>query len=429
MSIIYNIIFILFAFFYLPLFLFKGKRRQGLALRFGVYPKSLISRLSEKKNIWVHAVSVGEVMAVLPLIKQIREKHPDYRVVLTTVTETGNVAAEKSKLGDEIVIFLPFDITFIVRRVFSYIMPAALIIVETELWPNLISEAASSGVKTFLVNGRISDNSFGRYKIIKPLLKRLLAKIAKLFMQTEDQKIRIISLGADSSRVLVSGNMKFDNVFSEDIFEPNEEEIRLSLGLDSCNRLFIAGSTHPGEEEMILGSYMKLMERLVNLRLLIAPRHIERVKDLQRLIIDQGLNPVLVSGLSAKSSRISVKDIMILDSIGGLRNLYSIAEIVFVGGSLVKRGGQNMIEPAALAKPILLGPHTYNFRDITAMLIQGDGVIVVADRDALAESLKGLLEDGDFRIGLGKRAQKLVRLSKGATSRILTYIEDEKIFL
>ncbi len=428
MSIIYNIIFILFAFFYLPLFLFKGKRRQGLALRFGLYPKSLINRLREKKNIWVHAVSVGEVMAVLPLIKQIREKHPDYRVVITTVTETGNVAAEKSKLGDEIVIFLPFDITFIVRRVFSYIMPVALIIVETELWPNLINEAADSGVKTFLVNGRISDNSFGRYKIIRPLLKRFLAKIAKLFMQTEDQKIRIVYLGADPSRVLVSGNMKFDNVFSEDTFKFNEEEIRSSLALGSLDRLFIAGSTHPGEEEMAISSYMELKKKFSGLRLLIAPRHIERVKELQRLITDQGLNPVLVSGLSTKSAKISVKDILVLDTIGQLRSLYSIAEIVFVGGSLVKRGGQNMIEPAALAKPILLGPYTYNFRDIAAMLIQGDGAIVVADRDALTGSLRSLLEDVDFRIGLGKRAQKLARLSKGATLRILAHIEDEKIF-
>ena len=429
MSIIYNIIFVLFAFFYLPLFLFKGKRRQGFCLRFGIYPKELIGRLRAKKNIWIHAVSVGEVMAVLPLIKQIREAHPDCRVVITTVTETGNVAAEKAKVGDEIVIFLPFDITFIVRKVLRYIMPIALIIVETELWPNLINEAAGSGVKIFLVNGRISDNSFGRYKMIRPWLKRLLANITKLFMQTEDQKIRIISLGADSSRVLVSGNMKFDSISFDDTSNRDEEKIRLSLALGNCDRLFIAGSTHPGEEEIVLSSYIKLKERFPNLRLLIAPRHIERAKELQRLVTGQGLNPVLISGISAKCTKISVNDILILDTIGLLRNLYSIAEIIFVGGSLVRRGGQNMIEPAIFAKPIIIGPYTYNFRDIAVMFIKDDAAILVEGSNALTESLENLLENADLRIRLGKRAQKLVSLNKGVTSRTLGSIEDEKIFL
>ncbi len=429
MSIIYNIIFILFAFFYLPLFLFKGKRRQGIALRFGIYPLKLVKSLSEKKNLWVHAVSVGEIMAVLPLIKQIREKHPDYRVVITTVTETGSIAAEKIKTSDEIAVFLPFDITFIIKKVIRYIAPAALIIVETELWPNLIRMIAGSGVKVFLVNGRISDNSLSRYRLIKPLLKKLLARISLLFMQTEDQKSRIISLGAEASIVTVPGNIKFDSVFSGDTLQYDEEKIRLSLCLDTHDKLFIAGSTHPGEEEIMLRSFAGLKEEFSGLRLLIAPRHIERVKEMQRLITDQGLTPVLISTLSAESPKISAEDILILDTIGQLRSLYSIAEIVFVGGSLVKRGGQNMIEPAALAKPILLGPYTYNFHDIVEMLLKNNAAITVKDTRMLTESLRRLLTGAVLRDSLGQNARQVVHSNRGATARILQSIEDEKVFL
>jgi 3-deoxy-D-manno-octulosonic-acid transferase len=429
MGILYNIIFILFAFFYLPIFLFKGRRRRGLALRFGIYPEKLVKSLGEKKNVWVHAVSVGEVIAVLPLIKEIREKHPDYRVVITTVTETGSIVAEKITSGDEIVIFLPYDITFIIRKVIKYIMPAALIIVETELWPNLIRETAGREVKIFLVNGRISDNSFSRYKLIRFLLKNLLAKISLLFMQTEDQKKRIISLGADPRKVKASGNMKFDSIFSEDTFEQDKEKIRLSLGLGTSDKLFIAGSTHPGEEKIILSSYIKLKKKFSGLRLLIAPRHIERIDEVRKVIIGHGLNPVFISGLSAINSKISAGDILILDTIGRLRSLYRIAEIAFVGGSLVKKGGQNMIEPATFAKPLLLGPYTHNFRDIVEMFLEKNAAIVVKDTRALTESLRGLLSDATLRDSLGQSAQRVAQSSRGATARILQSIEDENVFL
>ena len=429
MSILYNIVFIIFAFFYLPIFLFKGKRRQGIGLRFGAYSKQLVKSLGGKKNIWIHAVSVGEVMAVLPLIKLIRERHPDYRIVITTVTETGNSAAKRIKRDDEIVLFLPFDITFVIKKVIRYIAPIVLIIVETELWPNLIREIARSRIKIFLVNGRISDNSLGKYRLIKPLLKNMLAKISLFFMQTEEQRIRIISLGADASRVTVSGNMKFDNVSSNDSSKQDKEKIRLLLGLDACDRLFIAGSTHPGEEEIVLNSYIELKEKFSNLRLLIAPRHIDRAKEIQRLIIDLGLIPVFVSSLFGASSNATNKDILILDTIGQLRSFYNIAETAFVGGSLIKRGGQNMIEPAAFAKPLLLGPHTDNFRDIVEMFLKNSAIIVVEDEEALTESLRGLLSDATLRDSLGRSAQLVVQSGRGATMRILQSIEDEKIFL
>lgn len=428
MGVLYNIVFIVFAFFYLPLFLFKGKRRKGLSLRFGIYPERLIRTLRGAKNIWVHAVSVGEVMAAAPLIGMIAERHPGYRVVITTVTETGNIAAEKIKNDTDVVLFLPFDITFVIRRVIRYIMPSALIIVETELWPNLISQAAACGIKVFLVNGRISDRSVGRYGLIKPLLKKFFSRITLLLMQTESQKQRVISLGAEPSKVKVTANMKFDNDYPEDAFGTDRRRLKESLGIDNDAALFIAGSTHPGEEEVILSSYVKLKKRFSTLRLLIAPRHIERTQELEKLAPHYGLKAFRVSYAAESRLRLPAEGILILDTIGRLRSLYGIADIVFIGGSLVRKGGQNMIEPAFFAKPVLLGPHTYNFRDIVEILLKSKAVSIIKDEDSLTESVTGLLQDASLRRSLGRNAKAAVESNRGAAADTLGLIENEGIF-
>jgi len=429
MGILYNIIFAVFALFYLPLFLFKGKRRKGIGLRFGIYSGELIRRLSSAKNIWVHAVSVGEVMAAAPLISMIAKKHPDYRIVITTVTETGNIAAERIKNDKDIVLFLPFDITFVIRRVIKYIMPRALVIFETELWPNLITETAARGIKVFLVNGRISDSSMGRYNLIKPLLKNVLGKIALFLMQTQEQEKRVISLGAEPSNVRVPGNTKFDNGFSEDALIPDRDKLIKSLGLNAGDKLFIAGSTHSGEERIILSSYVKLRKEFNSLKLLIAPRHIERAEDIKRLIAGNGLVPVCVSTIPIAGARISFNEVLLLDTIGRLRSLYSIADVVFIGGSLVKRGGQNMIGPAAFARPILLGPHAYNFRDIVDIFSSKKAVLMVKDEDSLTKSVRVLLQDPSLRDSLGRNARIVVESSRGATAEIIKFIENENVFL
>ncbi len=429
MGILYNIVFIVFAFFYIPVFLFKRRKREGMYLRFGKYPKELIKRLSASKNIWIHAVSVGEVMAIEPLVRLIRQRHPGYRIVITTVTETGRHAAERLVSDNEIVLFLPFDISFIVRRAIRYIMPASLVIAETELWPNLIREAKAAGIKVFIVNARISDNSAGKYRLIKPILKSLFSKVEFICAQTQAQKERFESLGAEPSRIAVSGNMKFDSAFLKDLLLADKERLKQNLNISSKAKIFLAGSTHPGEEKMILDSYKELKRKFAGLRLIIAPRHIERAEEIEKLIRDFKLRPLCASKAPRPGSRLSGEEVLILDTIGRLKELYSIADIVFVGGSLINRGGQNMIEPAVFARPILTGSFTHNFRGVVELLKQRHGIIEVKGRNSLTEYAGRLLRDAETANNIGRNAKRAVESSRGAVERILKAIEDEKVFL
>lgn len=428
MTILYNIVFIIFLFFYIPLFLSKKRRRKGVLLRLGIYSRHLISRLSGRKNIWIHAVSVGEIIAVAPLVENIRLKHPGYRIVFSTVTETGNIAATKILSEDDIALYLPFDLSFIVRKAIGYIRPSFLVITETELWPNLILTARKMGVKVFLVNGRISDSSFKKYRIAMGLLAPVLRHINLICMQTEEYSQRIISLGAYRQRVFVSGNMKFDSAFLGYVSCQKSEALKSMLCLDQDSRLMAAGSTHPGEELIVLSSYKKLKPEFPGLRLIIAPRHVERAHEVMQAAQHLRLDAVLFSCLSAGKSMPSGA-IIVLDIIGRLKEIYSISDIVFIGGSLVKRGGQNMIEPAVFSKPIILGPHTYNFRDITDMFLENHAVVIAKSQASLEGIVSGLLKDEGLAKTLGEKARYVVESNRGAAERTLKAIEDEGVFL
>jgi 3-deoxy-D-manno-octulosonic-acid transferase len=428
MRIIYNIIFTIFLFFYIPVFLFKKRRRAGIRIRLGIYDKSLISKLSGRKNIWVHAVSIGEVIAAAPLVESIRQRHPEYRIVFSTVTETGNIAAGRILSKDDIILYLPFDISFIVKKVVGYIKPSFLVITETEIWPNLILTAQKMGVKIFMVNGRISDNSFKRYRIAAPLLMPVLRHIDLFCMQTKEYSQRIISLGAYRQRVIVSGNMKFDSAFLDDVSCHGAEMLQNILCLDQSSRLMVAGSTHPGEEDMILNAYKRLKPEFPGLMLIIAPRHVERACEIMQTAQHLRLEAELFSRLSKVSSMAPGK-IVVLDVIGRLKDIYSISDIVFVGGSLVKKGGQNMVEPAVFSKPIILGPYTYNFRDITDMFLKNQAVMIAKSQGSLEGIIRGLLKDESLAKRLGEKARSVVESNRGAAERTLKAIEDEGVFL
>ena len=432
MSIIYNIVFIVFAIIYIPIFLFKKRKREGLRLRFGIYPKHLIKSLESKQNIWIHAVSVGEVRAVSALIDKIRDHYKDHRVVITTVTETGNSLAKKIAKDDDIVLYLPFDISFIMKRVFNYIKPSTLIIAETEIWPNLISQAYSRDIPIYLVNGRISDKSFYKYKLISLLLKPLFRKFNLLLMQSDLNKERIISLGADSEKVKNTGNVKFDSAIAIGIPESEKEELRSLLGLKD-NDLFVAGSTHPNEEEILIRAYKKLRMSFSNIRLLLAPRHIERTEEIEGLIKRLGFVPIRFSDLDAnpaywhlpdgsQGQALSANNIIILDTIGSLRKVYSISKVVFVGGSLIKKGGQNMIEPAAFGKPVIFGPFIFNFQDITEIFLKKRGAVSVSGLEDLVEKLNLILSDKDFSDKLSSNALEVVKSNIGATQETFKFI-------
>jgi 3-deoxy-D-manno-octulosonic-acid transferase len=422
MGIIYNIAFIIFAIFYIPVFIFKKKKRQGMRMRLGLYPAKLIKELSKKKNIWVHAVSIGEVMAVSPLISMLRKEYPDYRLVITTVTESGNKVAKKLAQEGEIVLFLPFDITSAVKRVISYIRPHLMIIAETELWPNLIRSCAKNNISMVIVNGRISDKSFKRYSIIRFMLKPLFKKIKLFLMQSEFDRDRIAYLGADSSKIKVTGSMKFDSALTIILSDDDKAKLRSALNLKASERLFIAGSTNPGEEEIILSAYKTLKREFDNLKLLIAPRHIERTPEIERLISESDFTPVRFSQRTTDNGKRTTKHIFILDTIGQLKSLYSIADVVFVGGSLIKKGGQNILEPAIFAKPIIFGPHMFNFRDIAELFLKDGAAIMVEDADSIKRSVGAILKDDSLRNSLCQKSREIVEKNRGATALTLKEI-------
>jgi 3-deoxy-D-manno-octulosonic-acid transferase len=419
MFIVYDLIFIIFAIFYLPVFIFKKKFHRGFLMRLGFLPSDLIVRFKEKRCIWLHAVSVGEVMASAKLINALRENFSDRPLVITTVTSTGNRIAKSFAKKETYVLYLPLDLRFIVNKFISKINPSIFISAETEIWPNLILTLAKKNIPIALVNGRISDRSYKGYLKIRPLLKAILEKIALFAMQTPKDAERIITLGAPRERVYVTGNMKFDVT---DYTDKKITDYTDKLGLKKEERLFIAGSTHPGEEKIILEIFKKLLSDFSNLRLVIAPRHIDRTAEIERLVSNRGFIPQRVSKIDPILNTKHLTPIFILDTMGQLSSLYSVATIVFVGGSLVKKGGHNIIEPAYFGKSILFGRWMFNFQDIANLFLSRDAAIMVRTEEELLNKIKFLLNNPAKIIELGEKAKQLVFESQGATQKNLESI-------
>jgi len=334
--------------------------------------------------------------------------------------------ARKIIEDEEIALFLPFDLTFAVRKALSYIRPSVLIIAETELWPNLITETDRRKIPIVLINGRISERSFHGYSDVKWMISTTLKKMSLLLMRTKVDAERAAKLGADTHSVKVTGNIKFD---SATVSTPSEEDIsamRLVLSLQEEDRLLVAGSTHPGEEEALVDVYRRLVSEFKHLRLLIAPRHVERTADVEGIIKRQGLTPVKISQLlepiNHKLSTINPV-IFVLDTIGKLKNFYAIADVVFVGGSLVKKGGQNMIEPAAFAKPVLFGPHTANFRDVARAFLKEGAAIMVKDNNSLQDEISRLIKDPALCKGYGNKGRAIIEENRGASELTLNSLE------
>jgi 3-deoxy-D-manno-octulosonic-acid transferase len=360
----------------------------------------------------MHAVSVGEAQAISVLVKSIKRQYPNFRLVISTVTKTGNKVVQKLIESDDLAIYSPLDVSVIVNRVVELISPQLFIVAETEIWPNLTVNLAKRDIPIILVNGRISSGSFKGYQIVRPMFKEVLQKFSLFCMQTEQDAQKIIFLGASEDRVKVTGNMKFD-------VQTTDQKLQVSsLGLvGKDEQLFIAGSTHRGEEKIILQTYREVVSNFPNLRLLLAPRHIERTQEIERLVVKFGFKSQRFSqlrlGLQSKAR--NPQPILILDTIGQLKNLYAIAELVFIGGSLIPHGGQNPIEPAVFSKPILFGPYMSNFLSIVEVFLNKQAAIMVKDAQQLKNSCLMLLDNPVLRKDLGERAREVVEKNKGAS--------------
>ena len=400
----------------LPYWLYQifrhGKYRTGFFERMGRVPARLLRRgPPSSKSIWVHAVSVGEVLAVSPLIEQLQAIFPHRRVVVSTTTDTGQILA-RNRFGEENVFYFPIDFTFAIRPYLQALRPELIVLAETEFWPNFLRLAYAHGARVAVVNARISDRSWPRYRRLRRALRRMLAHIDLFLAQTQQDHDRLLSVGTAEERVHIVGNLKFD------ISPPAPailERLRASLAADDAGPVLVCGSTVEDEEPPLLKAFENVLVEHRCAVMILAPRHPERFREIAHLLKQMGLSFFLRSEWSGEPLAGSV---LLLESMGELASLYALADVAFVGGSLVPRGGHNIIEPAQHGVAIIVGNYTENFRDIVSLFYSRDALRVAT----LAEfplTLMQLLANDDERRALGRRAQEAMRLQMGATSRTL----------
>jgi 3-deoxy-D-manno-octulosonic-acid transferase len=401
---------------YLPAFLLRRRRAgygRNLAQRLG----RLAEGLPPEPRCWVHAVSVGESAAAVPLVEGIRRRWPELGIVVSTITPTGARIVGERLAGTAVHRYFPIDLPGPVGRALDTARPRFFIAIETELWPNFLRALARRRIPGMIANGRISDRSFRRYRWVRGLMRRVLADVAVFAMQTDEDARRIIALGAPSSRVVVTGNLKSDLLPEAAGDDPEGWRARLDLGAGA--RLWIAGSTHRGEEAIVLDAFLRVRSRYPELALLLAPRHPERAGEVETLIRERGLRAARRSRLPADAAAGAV---IILDTVGELAALYALAEIVFVGGSLVPIGGHNVLEPAMRGKPVLVGPHMSNFREGAELLQRSGGGLVVKDAPELERELARLLEDRELARRMGDAAREAFAGRQGAVSATLDLV-------
>jgi 3-deoxy-D-manno-octulosonic-acid transferase len=401
---------------YLPAFLAR-RRRAGYARDLAQRLGRLGEGLPPEPRCWIHAVSVGESAAAVPLVEGIRARWPELGIVVSTITPTGARIVGDRLAGTATHRYFPIDLPGPVRRALDAARPRFFIAIETELWPNFLRALARRGIPAMIANGRISDRSFRRYRWVRGLMRRVLANVSVFAMQTEEDARRIIALGAPPSRVVVTGNLKSDLVPEPAGDDPAAWRERLRLGADT--RLWIAGSTHRGEEAVVLDAFLRARTRCPDLALLLAPRHPERAGEVEELIRERGLTAARRSRLAAGTAPGAV---LILDTVGELAALYALAEVVFVGGSLVPVGGHNVLEPAMRGKPVLVGPHMSNFREGAELLERSGGGLVVKDGPELERELARLLEDRDLARRMGEAARQAFAGRQGAVSATLDLV-------
>jgi 3-deoxy-D-manno-octulosonic-acid transferase len=365
--------------------------------------------------IWLHAASVGELAAVRPLLGRLREGFPDRLYLVSTLTRTGLELARGMREADHAFLF-PLDAPGAVRRVVHGFPLEAFLFTETEIWPTCLAELAAAGVPSFMVSGRVSARTAARSVLLRPVYRRVLAAVT-CCMQTDDDAARIVALGADPARVQVAGSLKFDAAPGE----PPESVRRVgaALGL-GARQLFVAGSTHAGEDEAVLGAYREVAARHPSLLLLLAPRHPERLPAVAAAVERAGLPLIRYTDLVAAGTRpvaVPAPAVVVLDTVGVLAHCYALAVTAFVGGSLVPVGGHNVLEPARLARPVLVGPHTGHTGGVVDRLIAGGGAVRVRSGEELGAVLEELLSDPLRALEMGRRARALVESGQGAVAR------------
>jgi 3-deoxy-D-manno-octulosonic-acid transferase len=374
-----------------------------------------------RRNIWIHALSVGEVVSSLPLIRALKRKYPEKDIVVSVTTSQGMEIA-RNELQEEVkkLITMPIDFWWSIHRMVAFTNPSLFVLVETDIWPGLIFRLKERGVRAILVNGRISPRTLMRYRCFRTFIRSVLNSFESCLMQSDLDKDRLLEIGLSEDSVKTVGNIKFDRDWMP--MDNREREKWLdTLNLSPEDMLWVAGSTHRGEEDVILDVFLRLRRSFPALRLIIAPREIDRAGEVEKLASGKGLSAVLRKDLPRKRKPF---DVLILDTLGELERIYGISQVSFVGGSLEPIGGHNLLEPASFGKPVLFGPHTHNFVQMSQLIIEAGGGRRVVDGEALFETMKEILSDPKIRDRLSQRAREFVEMNKGALGRVMEYIEN-----
>lgn len=421
MYIFYNILLWVFCLAAFPWFIAKlissGKNRNLFAQKLGLIPKEILAKLKGEPRIWVHAVSGGEVSAIHPLMRLLREAYPAGCLMLSTGTESGKKIAGERALEATATFFFPLDLSFVARRVIRWARPDLFILAETELWPNFLRIVKNEGAKTMLANGRISERSFNRYRKTRFFWMAVLDHLDAMSMIRVQDGERIIAMGANPVKVFVNGNCKFDQAaFSaEPVFREEMEKI---LEVDGQDLLFIAGSTHEGEEDAVLQAFLEIRQRYPEMILVLAPRHVERAPRVERLLAKYGIEDfVRRSQIEAGGRR--GKCVVVWDTFGELFKVYSVGTVVFCGASLVPKRGQNILEPAAWGKVVLYGPSMDDFLDAHLLLQSVGAGVMVRNAAELAERCLYLLDHPHELKGRGEAGKEALLAQRGATRRNL----------
>lgn len=424
MKYLYNIIIILFALFSLPVFAFRLLKEQGVAERlrqvFGRLPDEVMAHVAHKNCIWLHAASVGEIVAASPLVKEIHQSMPGIPVLLSVMTPSGYAMARQIIKEADAVIYFPFDLPGIGARVLQSILPRAVVLVETELWPNFLKAAADRKIPIVMVNGRISDKSMRRYRYLGGIVPAMLKDIAKFCMQSPLDAKHIIALGAAPERVIITGNTKFDQTYSG-ISQEEQKLLMAEVGFSGHSPILLAGSTHKGEEEILFQAFAKIKDCYPGAKMLIAPRELLRAEEIIKLAEN--------NGFSARKRTVpaAIKqddDIVVLDTIGELGKMYSLGDLVFVGGSLIPHGGHNILEPAIHGKPILVGPHMFNFKQTYALLSERGACIQINDVSQLVDKALFILNNESVKREMGSSAFAVVEENRGAARKSIVCLEE-----
>lgn len=389
--------------------------------RLGYYPEERIRGIANKKVIWLHSVSVGEVIASIPLVMQLKKKYPNYVLVMSTVTDTGRETAISKMPFLDAVIFFPFDFPFSVNKAINTIRPNIFIMLETEIWPNFLRALRRRGISAILINGRISDRSYKRYLSVRFFINDVIKNISAFGMQSNQDVERIIDMGADKEKVERTGNLKFEHEII-DVSSDSVKRLKESLNIKEEKDIIIAGSTHRGEDEEVIKAYLTISKATQELPLLIiAPRHLDRLPEIEDIL--KRYNISFIRKTMIKKEEASSKySVILLDTIGELSSFYSIASVVFVGGSLVPVGGHNILEPALYKKPILFGQHMHNFKEIAEGFKNKKAAIEITNSDEMAREIINILSNPDIGKELGERGFSVIVENRGALEKSVKLI-------